>query len=37
MFSFKIGLKQVIPAWDEGVLTMQVGESARKFSLNRTA
>ena len=25
VFNFKIGLGQVIPAWDEGVLTMQVG------------
>jgi len=29
VFNFKIGLKQVIPAWDEGVLTMQVGETSR--------
>ena len=29
VFNFKIGLGQVIPAWDQGVLTMQVGETAR--------
>ena len=27
-FSFKIGMKQVIPAWDEGVLTMKIGETS---------
>jgi FKBP-type peptidyl-prolyl cis-trans isomerase len=29
VFTFKIGVGGVIPAWDQGVLTMQVGESAR--------
>ena len=28
-FSFKIGLGQVIKAWDEGVLSMQLGEKSR--------
>lgn len=28
IFSFQIGRGAVIPAWDEGVMTMAVGESA---------
>ena len=27
-FSFKIGMRQVILGWDEGVMTMKVGETA---------
>ena len=28
-FTFQIGLGQVIQGWDQGVLTMKIGESAR--------
>lgn len=30
-FSFKIGIGQVIAGWDEGVMTMQIGEKRRLF------
>lgn len=30
-FSFKIGIGQVIAGWDEGVITMQIGEQRRLF------
>jgi len=30
-FSFKIGVKHVIQGWDEGVMTMKVGEKRRLF------
>lgn len=28
VFSFNLGRKEVIPAWDEGVATMKIGEKA---------
>jgi FKBP-type peptidyl-prolyl cis-trans isomerase len=30
-FTFKIGIKRVIDGWDEGVMTMKVGEKRRLF------
>ena len=30
-FSFKIGVGQVIQGWDEGVMTMKIGEKRRLF------
>jgi FKBP-type peptidyl-prolyl cis-trans isomerase len=30
-FSFKIGIGQVIQGWDEGVMSMQIGEKRRLF------
>lgn len=30
-FSFKIGKKQVIEGWDEGVMSMKIGEKRRLF------
>lgn len=36
-FSFKIGRGEVIPAWDEGVATMQLGEAARITATHESA
>lgn len=36
-FSFQIGMKQVIPAWDEGVATMQIGEKAKITATHEVA
>ncbi len=37
VFSFNIGQGSVIPAWDEGCLTMSVGESARITATHEVA
>jgi len=35
VFSFNVGRREVIPAWDEGLLTMSIGEHARETARRR--
>jgi FKBP-type peptidyl-prolyl cis-trans isomerase len=37
VFSFNVGRREVITAWDEGLLSMPVGESARLVATSDVA